>query len=253
MISCFDMRNEFIVATGKVLFAGGAAATNASGLLVRASDAGAVKAVGAACADVAADAPAGTLLEIKQGINIWNNGGSFTEADRWAPAYFSDDNTVSKAATGLFAGWVYKVDGNGVWVTTVPELGGLYGGGAARVVDGGAAATVASGVDTTVLTATDNAVITLPLVSSANRGQRVKVQFSGADGAAKVSISPNALNAIYGTIANALADAVSGNVLDKDWILTKATSNKGDYTILESDGAVGWYIGGGVGIWASEP
>ena len=74
----------------------------------------------------------------------------------------------------------------------------------------------------------------------------------GADGAVIMTFSPNADDAIFGTIANAAADSISGGVDDKDFVNTKATANKGDRISYMSDGVTGWYITDGVGIFASE-
>lgn len=102
--------------------------------------------------------------------------------------------------------------------------------------------------------ATDALVQTLPAAGSetAPLGSRVTFINSGADGNNLITIAPNASDAIFGTIANTAADSVSGGAVDKDFVNTKATANKGDWITLESDGSTGWYIVGGVGIWASE-
>jgi len=104
------------------------------------------------------------------------------------------------------------------------------------------------------LVATDAIVITLPAVGadSAPYGMTLTFVNSGADGNNLITISPNASDAIYGSIANAAADSVSSGVDDKDLVNTKATSNKGDRITLMSDGDTGWFIIDGVGIWASE-
>lgn len=100
-----------------------------------------------------------------------------------------------------------------------------------------------------ILDATDNAVITLPAITSAFAGARITIINSGAAGAAKVSIDPAAADAIVGTVVA----ITSGGVVNKDWISTKVTSVKGDYTTLVADGTHTWFIVGGVGVWASEP
>lgn len=104
------------------------------------------------------------------------------------------------------------------------------------------------------LIATDALVQTLPAagVETAPFGSRLTFVNSGADGNNLITIAPNASDGIFGTIANAAADSVSGGVDDKDFVNTKATANKGDWITLESDGSTGWFIVGGVGIWASE-
>lgn len=102
---------------------------------------------------------------------------------------------------------------------------------------------------TIYLVGTDALTITLP---ATNKGLKFTFINSGADGNNLITISPNADDAIFGTIANAAADSVASGVVDKDIVNTKATSNKGDRITLVGDGADGWYIVEGVGIWASE-
>jgi hypothetical protein len=96
---------------------------------------------------------------------------------------------------------------------------------------------------------TDALTITLPATS---KGVVYLFRNVGADGNNIITISPDSVDAIFGTVQNAAADSVASGVVDKDIVNTKATANKGDYIILEGDGADGWYITGGVGIWASE-
>jgi hypothetical protein len=102
---------------------------------------------------------------------------------------------------------------------------------------------------TIYLVGTDALTITLP---ATNKGSKFTFVNSGADGNNLITISPNANDAIFGTIANAAADSVASGVVDKDIVNTKATANKGDRITLVGDGADGWYIVEGVGIWASE-
>jgi hypothetical protein len=102
---------------------------------------------------------------------------------------------------------------------------------------------------TKYLVGTDALVITLP---STKKGVEFTIINSGADGANIITISPAAGDAIIGSIANSAADSVSAGVDGKDIINTKATANKGDRITLIGDGASGWYIVEGVGIWASE-
>jgi hypothetical protein len=99
------------------------------------------------------------------------------------------------------------------------------------------------------LVGTDALTITLP---ATKKGAKYTFINSGADGNNLITISPNANDAIFGTIANAAADSVASGVADKDIVNTKATSNKGDRITLVGDGVDGWYIVEGVGIWASQ-
>jgi len=113
-----------------------------------------------------------------------------------------------------------------------------------------ASATLGLGDSGTVyLVGTDALVVTLP---ATKKGAKFSFINSGSDGNNIITISPNANDAIIGSIANAAADSVASGVADKDIINTKATSNKGDRITLVGDGVDGWYIVEGVGIWASQ-
>ena len=107
-----------------------------------------------------------------------------------------------------------------------------------------------AGIDQNV--ATDALVTTLPKIEAGDLGLTYLFRNTGADGNNTVTLSPNASDAIHGTIANSAADSVAGGVVNKDFVNTKATANKGDYVILRAVALTEWYIIGGVGIWASE-
>jgi uncharacterized repeat protein (TIGR04076 family) len=79
-------------------------------------------------------------------------------------------------------------------------------------------------------------------------GMEFKFRNTGADGNNIITISPNAADAIHGTVAA----IQSGGVANKDWINTKATANKGDWCSLVAIEAGSWYLTGGDGVWASE-
>ena len=96
------------------------------------------------------------------------------------------------------------------------------------------------------LVGTDALTITLPATKS---GLTYTFINTGADGAVLITVSPNASDAIDGTIANAAADSVCTGTDDGDLTNTKATANKGDRVTLVGDGSAGWYIVEGVGIW----
>lgn len=100
--------------------------------------------------------------------------------------------------------------------------------------------------------ATDAKTFTLPLITESKIGMRFTFRNTGADAAVALTIAPNVLDAIHGTVANAAADSVAGGVVDKDFVNTKATANKGDYVTLTAGALTEWYISGGVGIWASQ-
>lgn len=100
----------------------------------------------------------------------------------------------------------------------------------------------------------DAVVVTLPAVgaTTAPRGTTFKFRNIGADGGNPITITPNASDAIFGTIANAAADSVASGTDGESLINTELTANKGDWVEIQSDGSTGWYISGGVGIWASS-
>ena len=100
--------------------------------------------------------------------------------------------------------------------------------------------------------ATDALVMTLPLITASNLGMTFRFRNTGADGNNLITLAPNALDAFHGTVANAAADSVAGGVVDKDFVNTKATSNKGDWIEVTAGALTEWYVTGGVGIWASE-
>ena len=100
--------------------------------------------------------------------------------------------------------------------------------------------------------ATDALVISLPKINSGNLGMTFLFRNSGADGNNIITLSPHSTDGFNGSIANAAADSVASGVVDKDWVNTKATANKGDYVVIRAVALTEWYIIGGVGIWASE-
>tara|TARA_B100001094_G_scaffold130628_1_gene126450 strand:- start:4284 stop:4700 length:417 start_codon:yes stop_codon:yes gene_type:complete len=100
--------------------------------------------------------------------------------------------------------------------------------------------------------ATDALTITLPLIDSNNIGMEFTFRNTGADGNNIITLSPNAADGVNGSIANAAADSVASGTVNKDWVNTKATANKGDFVTLKAVAETAWYVTGGVGIWASE-
>lgn len=193
---------------------------------------------------------AGVIVDVDSD-GVWVDVGSPLSAPTvglLAANNLSDVGTVATARSNL-----------GLDTADSPTFVAVIGSGASAVkglvAAGGAAYTVlnASG-NHTVETATDNAVITLPDTAAGNKGLRVLVRCTAANGAAKVSISPHSSDYIYGGVNGGSGGALVtfGGVVDKDAVLTKATALKGDYLELESDGSTGWYVCGGQGVWASE-
>jgi len=99
------------------------------------------------------------------------------------------------------------------------------------------------------LVGTDALTITLPATVA---GVEYTFINSGADGNNIITISPNASDAIHGTITLAASVVELSGTDDKDLINTKASSTTGNTVTLIGDGTVGWYVKASTGIWASE-
>jgi len=107
-----------------------------------------------------------------------------------------------------------------------------------------------AGIDQNI--ATDALVVSLPKIHSENLGLTFLFRNTGADGNNIITLSPHSTDGFNGSIANASADSVASGVVNKNWVNTKATANKGDYVVIRAVALTQWYIIGGVGIWASE-
>lgn len=106
------------------------------------------------------------------------------------------------------------------------------------------------------LIATDALVMTLPKVADMDPGYVVTFVHAMAAGGALLTITPNAADAIWGTIVNdAGAGAVftAGGVAGTFIKLTKATAKVGNGVTLVSGGNTDWFIvpGSGSGIWTN--
>jgi len=99
------------------------------------------------------------------------------------------------------------------------------------------------------LVGTDALTITLPATVA---GVTYTFLNSGADGNNIITISPNASDAIHGTITLAASVVVLSGTDDKDLINTKATATTGDTVTIVGDGSTGWMVLASTGIWASE-
>lgn len=253
LITNYDLENEFPLATSAVAYAGAGAAYDASGNLTRASAAGAVKTAGV-FVHTNASAASGDTMKIEEGIFKLNNGSNaLTNANRGQPCYWEDDNTVgSLASTGIFAGFVYDVQSDGVLVIikptffwpsspiagTLPHAIKTTNYTVANVTDGNAL----------LQSATDAVQFTLPKSAAANKGQRVTLQNTGAATAVEIQVLlADSGDKILGTVMAVSAGGVAGHGMKN----TKATSKQGDYLTLASDGAGVWWIVTGMGVWAS--
>lgn len=107
----------------------------------------------------------------------------------------------------------------------------------------------------TFFSATDNQVWTLPTAVNGGVGSTIGVSYTftntGADGAAKISISPAAADAIHGTITLAASVVELSGTDNKDLINTKATATTANSVSLINNGT-DWFVTSSTGIWASE-
>lgn len=106
---------------------------------------------------------------------------------------------------------------------------------------------------TVLATDDDNRVFTLPAVAAVNKGCVVTIVNFAADGAALISVSPNASDGMYGgCTGTGPAHVHFSGTDDKDLQNTKATQDKGDFVTIVSDGSTGWFVLACNGVWASE-
>lgn len=111
-LSAYDMVGEWTVKTSETIYQGSGVALSATGVLVDSKDADAVKTVGRAAASVIT-AAAGTKLKVDQGIFGYDKGvGTIVPG---VPVYWTDNQTVN-GNSGVFAGYVYDVEDDIVWV-----------------------------------------------------------------------------------------------------------------------------------------
>jgi hypothetical protein len=109
----------------------------------------------------------------------------------------------------------------------------------------------AADTGTTYFIATDALTMTLPACATAGAGTTYKFVNTGADGNNIITISPNASDAIHGTITLAASVVELSGTDDKDLINTKATAKTGNSVELVTNGT-DWYVQNSTGIWASE-
>lgn len=122
-VSPYEECPELVCVTGTTIQKGAMVGLNISGQAVKSSDPTCVKVLGRALeftrasvgATAVGPAYAGSTIRVEQGVFIWNNGSSMTDANIGKPCFVQDDNTVKGTGT-LVAGVVKKVDTKGVHV-----------------------------------------------------------------------------------------------------------------------------------------
>jgi hypothetical protein len=121
ILSPWDFYFEFPVVSGDTIYQGSAVVIGANGLLTYATKASAVYTAGRAEQTIVGDGV--KTCRVRSGIFLWANGGSsLAVADRFAPCYWSNADAVNKTNTNLFAGLVWDVTSDGVYVLTFPGV-----------------------------------------------------------------------------------------------------------------------------------
>lgn len=116
-----DRYHDFVIAAGETLYPGAMVGIDANGLAM-AGAADAVRIVGAYLGDIYSGASpialAGETIRIYEGVFLWAEGVSITNANRGDIAYCEDDQTVKlTATTEPVAGIIVDTDaGGGAWV-----------------------------------------------------------------------------------------------------------------------------------------
>lgn len=146
--------------------------------------------------------------------------------------YFGDVNILRKALA-LFAGELYDAK----------QLGAME----VNVIT--ANATLDEGDVNKLHIVTADSVITLPATSE---GLRFFILNGAVDGAAQITISPNASDMIKGSFSNGEKVIRMTGTDNKDIVNTKATAKNGDFIVLNADDSAGYYIENGTGIWVEE-
>ena len=107
---------------------------------------------------------------------------------------------------------------------------------------------------TSVTVGIDTNQIVLPDVTGVPAGCTFRIQYTGASAGALLDISPldSTADGIYGSCDSGAAIVTFSGTDDADIGLVKATSIKGDWIDLVSDGVNGFYVHGCMGVWANN-
>jgi hypothetical protein len=113
-------------AAAGTIYEGTMVGITATGTLVKASAATAIKTVGVAMATKTYSAT-DLQLEYESGCFAFANSSStaalaLASGDRWEACYVAFDNQVTNDAGAIFAGFVADIDADGVWVDIDPRF-----------------------------------------------------------------------------------------------------------------------------------
>ena len=226
-----------------IIYKGGLVAINAAGYACPAADTLGYRVVG--IADEKVDNSAGSAgdkdVRVRQGCLAKLVATSITQAMLGQIMYVADDQTFDDASTNLVPAGILVdyVSATSGWIFVSPLVQHLTDLRRPLITDTVARALTVEESGGVFLCATDNMVYTLP---STAMGVVYTFINTGADGAAKISVSPAAADAIH----------YITSVDDKDVINTKSTAIEGDMITLIGDGAEGWFVLAAKGTWAKE-
>jgi hypothetical protein len=250
-------------------------AVNSSGLVVPASDTSGLSVVGRSDDSKDNTGPlyaATRPIAVHRGCFLWENGGSFTDADIGQLCYVADDQTVTTAAAAsndIIAGWIVDVDSDGVWVdsrdlgsqgassvTTLATSGnGSIGGtlavtGAATLsstLSVSGAATMRIPVMTVVTEATTNRVCTSAdygkvIIVATNAAVAITLPANGAAAGSWIGVMVKGSDDCAPTIAAATQDTLVGpNDVDLDSVTWGTGHRIGAFARFISDGT-SWHV-----------
>lgn len=227
-----------------VIYKGGLVAIDADGYAVAAANTAGLRVVG--IADEKVDNSAGSAgdkeVKVRRGCIAKLVATSITQAMVGSHMYVADDQTFDDTATnGVIAGILVEyVSATSGWILVGPEISAASPRLFDRFVTKDDDYTVTPEDNGTIFAiATDAKAFTLP---ATQMGLIYGFVNTGADGAVKLSVSPQAADAIHYVTS----------VDDKDLINTKATAIEGDMVVLVGDGDEGWFVLSIKGTWAKE-
>ena len=226
-----------------IIYKGGLVAINAAGYACPAADTLGLRVVG--IADEKVDNSAGSAgdkdVRVRQGCLAKLVATSITQAMLGQIMYVADDQTFDDASTNLVPAGILVdyVSATSGWILVSPLVHHLSDERRPFHTDTANATLTVEESGGVFASALDGMVWTLPATAM---GVIFTFINTGADGAAKLSISPAAADAIMYTTS----------VDDKDLINTKSTAVEGDCVTIMGDGGQGWIVLAVTGTWAKE-
>ena len=198
-------------------------------------------------ADNSAGAAAAINVEVVKSGEIELSVSGAVVTDFGQPVYASDDDTFTfNPADGAFIGFVKRFVSSGVAVVEF-NAGVTKDPWAHKTVRETLAAVKTFDAQDTgklfcVTEAADADALTLPAIADGLGG--ITILYVGAFGGCKVTIDPGAVDMILGP------DITGAD--NKDLLLTKATSRRGDFVTLNLGDADGYVVTEMRGTWARE-